>query len=123
LWQEYRRDYPDGYQYSRFCERDRRWEGNLDVVLRQPHRAAENEKMFVDCAGLTLAIVDPATGQVRDVSTFVATLGMSNFTYLEGALAQTQPIWIGAHTRALDYFGGVSEVLVLESQITGSAFR
>jgi len=92
LWQEYRRDYPDGYQYSRFCERYRRWEGKLDVVLGQPHRAGE--KMFVDWAGLTLAIVDPATGQVRDMSIFVATLGMSNFTYLEGALAQTQPIWI-----------------------------
>ena len=116
LWQEYRRDYPDGYQYSRFCERYRRWEGKLDVVLRQPHRAGE--KMFVDWAGLTLSIVDPATGQVQDVSIFVATLGMSNFTYLEGALAQTQPIWIGAHTRAFEYFGGVSELLVSDSTKT-----
>jgi len=117
LWQEYRRDYPDGYQYSRFCERYRRWAGKLDVVLRQPHRAGE--KMFVDWAGLTLSIVAPATRQVQAVHIFVATLGMSNFTYLEGALAQTQPIWIGAHTRAFEYFGGVSEVLVSDSTKTG----
>jgi transposase len=63
LWQEYRR----------------RWEGKLDVVLRQPHRAGE--KMFVDWAGLTLSIVDPATGQVQDVYIFVATLVVaSNYT-------------------------------------------
>jgi transposase len=44
---------------------------------------------------------------------------MSNFTYLEGALAQTQPIWIGAHTRAFEYFGGASELLVSDSTKTG----
>jgi transposase len=121
LWQEYRRDYPDGYQYSRFCDLYRRWEGRLDVVLRQPHRAGE--KMFLDWAGLTLSIVAPTTGQVQDVHIFVATLGMSNLTYLEGALVQTLPIWINLHIHAFEYFTGVSEIVVLESQITGSAFR
>ena len=110
LWQEYRRDHPDGYQYSRFCELYQRWEQRLDVVLRQPHRAGE--KMFIDWAGLTLQFVDRATGEVRTVYIFVATLGMSNFTYLEGTLAQTLPVWIGANTRAFEYFGGVSEILV-----------
>jgi transposase len=89
LWQEYRHDYPDGYQYSRFCERYRRWEQHLDVVLRQPYRAGG--KLFVDWAGLTLSIVEPQTGQLHDVHIFVAALGMSNMTYLEGALAQDLP--------------------------------
>src|SRR5579883_2493952 len=80
LWQEYRHAYPDGYQYSRFCERYRRWERHLDVVLRQPYRAGE--KLFVDWAGLTLSIVEPQTGQLHDVYIFVAALGMSNMTYL-----------------------------------------
>jgi transposase len=117
LWEEYRRDHPDGYQYSRFCERYRRWAGKLDVVLRQPHRAGE--KTFIDWAGLTLSIIAPATGQVQDVYIFVATLGMSNFTYLEGTLSQTQPIWIGAHIHAFEYFGGVSDILVSDSTKTG----
>jgi len=116
LWQEYRRDYPNGYQYSRFCDLYRRWEGKLDVVLRQPHRAGE--KMFLDWAGLTLSIVDPTTGQVQDVHIFVATLGMSNLTYLEGALVQTLPIWIDLHIHAFEYFMGVSEIVVSDSTKT-----
>ena len=117
LWREYRRDFPDGYQYSRFCERYRRWAQHLDVVLRQPYRAGE--KMFVDWAGLTLSIVEPATGQLHDVFIFVAALGMSNMTYLEGALAQTLPQWIGAHTRAFEYFGGTTALLVPDNTKTG----
>jgi transposase len=116
LWQEYRRDYPDGYQYSRFCERYHRWEQRLDVVLRQPYRAGE--KMFVDWAGLTLSIVERATGQLQDVHIFVAALGMSNMTYLEGTLAQDLPNWIGGHTRAFEYFGGAAGILVPDNTKT-----
>ncbi len=116
LWQEYRRDYPDGYQYSRFCERYRRWVQQLDVVLRQPYRAGE--KMFVDWAGLTLSITEPASGQLHDVFIFVAALGMSNMTYVEGALAQDLPSWIGAHTRAFEFYGGTAAIVVPDNTKT-----
>lgn len=39
LWQEYRTAHPDGYQYSWFCEHYRAWQGKLDMVMRQDHRA------------------------------------------------------------------------------------
>lgn len=39
LWQEYREQDPDGYQYSWFCQHYREWAGRLDVVMRQEHRA------------------------------------------------------------------------------------
>ena len=39
LWQEYRQANPDGYQYSWFCEHYRAWQGKLDLVMRQDHRA------------------------------------------------------------------------------------
>ena len=63
LWQEYRAVHADGYNYSRFCELYSRWRGGLDVVMRQSHTAGE--KMFVDYAGLTITIIDPASGQPR----------------------------------------------------------
>lgn len=117
LWQEYRRDHlEDGYQYSRFCERYRRWAQKLDVVLRQPHRAGE--KMFVDFAGQTIPIVDRATGQAREAAIFVAALGASSFTYLEGTLAQDLPSWIGAHCRAFEFFGGAAQLLVPDNPKT-----
>ena len=42
LWQEYRLNQPQGFQYSWFCEHYRAWQGKLDVVMRQEHRVGEN---------------------------------------------------------------------------------
>ena len=54
LWQEYKEQYPDGYQYSQFCHLFRQWIGQLDPVIRKEHRAGE--KMFVDYAGQTVGV-------------------------------------------------------------------
>ena len=54
LWQEYKEQHPDGYQYSWFCHNYRDWAGRLDVVLRHEHRAGE--KLFVDYAGQTVEL-------------------------------------------------------------------
>ena len=61
LWIEYREAHPDGYQYSRFCDRYREWRGRVDVVLRQVYRAGE--KAFVDYAGPTVEVTDRRTGE------------------------------------------------------------
>jgi transposase len=63
LWQEYKLDHPDGYQYSQFCERYRRFQEQVDPVLRQRYRAGE--KLFVDYAGPTIEVIDPQNGEVR----------------------------------------------------------
>jgi len=81
LWQEYKRNFPEGYQYSWYCELYRRWASKLDVVLRQEYRAGE--KMFVDHAGPTVPVVDPDTGVIQAASIFVAVLGASNYTFCE----------------------------------------
>ena len=39
LWQEYKEADPSGYQYSQFCELFRKWKKNLDLSMRQEHRA------------------------------------------------------------------------------------
>ena len=56
LWQEYKEQHPDGYQYSWFCHNYRDWAARLDVVMRHEHRAGE--KLFVDYAGQTVDVVD-----------------------------------------------------------------
>ena len=56
LWEEYKEAHPEGYAYSRFCELYRAWRRQLDVVMRQDHRAGE--KLFVDYAGQTVPLVD-----------------------------------------------------------------
>ncbi|MBJ7595918.1 MAG: hypothetical protein JF888_02050 [Candidatus Dormibacteraeota bacterium] len=41
LWLEYKERFPDGYQYSQFCDIYRRWQRHLDVVMRQEHPAGQ----------------------------------------------------------------------------------
>jgi transposase len=82
LWQEYRQAHPDdGYGYSRFCDLYRAWRAQLDVVMRQEHRAGE--KLFVDRAGRPLGITDRTTGVVQPHPVFVAALGASSLAYAE----------------------------------------
>jgi len=110
LWEEYKQTHPDGYQYSRFCELYSRWARRLDLALRQEYRAGE--KLFVDHAGPTVKWTDPTTGQTREASVFVAVLGASNYTYAEATEHRDLPSWIGSHTRALEFFGGVPTLVV-----------
>lgn len=117
LWVEYRQEHVDGYGYSQFCHRYRQWANQLDPVMRQKHKAGE--KMFVDYAGQTVKVVDPQTGESRESQVFVATLGASNYTYAEAHWQQDLPNWIGAHVRALEYFGGVPELLVPDNLKAG----
>lgn len=123
LWEEYRRETADGYSYSQFCERYRRWAKVLHPVLRIPHKAGE--KMFVDYAGLTVPYTDRTTGETREAQVFVATLGASSLTYIEAQASQTLVDWIAGHVRAFEYFAGVPEVLVpdnLKSGVTSACF-
>ena len=64
LWEDYREIDPDGYGYSQFCELYNRWAKKLNISMRQVHRAGE--KMFVDYSGLTMEIIDPLTGVVKE---------------------------------------------------------
>jgi len=111
LWEEYRAAHPDdGYSYTQFCFHYQQWQGRLKLVMRQTHLAGE--KLFVDYAGPTVPIVNPVTGEIREAQIFVAVLGASNYTYAEATWTQGLPDWIGAHTRAFSFFGGVPALVV-----------
>ncbi|MDJ0915964.1 MAG: IS21 family transposase [Desulfobacterales bacterium] len=117
LWQEYKELYPNGYQTSQFCHLYRQWAKQLDPVMRQEHRAGE--KMFVDYAGMTVAVFDMQSAKMRQAQIFVAVLGASNYTYAEATWTQTLPDWIASHTRAFNYFGGVVQVVVPDNLKAG----
>ena len=78
LWEEHRAAAPDGFGYSWFCDLYREWAGRLKPTLRQVHPAGE--RLFVDFAGSTVAVVGGASGEERQAEIFVAVLGASNFT-------------------------------------------
>jgi len=123
LWQEYKEQNPHGYQYSQFCHLYRQWAAKVDPVMRQEHLAGE--KMFVDYAGQTVPVYDLHSNQIREAQIFVAVLGASNYTYAEATWSQSLPDWIGSHSRAFAFFGGVPRLVVpdnLKSAVSKSSF-
>jgi transposase len=117
LWQEYKAQQPNGFQYSAFCDHYRRWRHGLSLSMRQTH--TPGEKLFIDYAGQTVPITDGATGEVRQAQVFVAVLGASNYTYLEATWTQQLPDWIGSHVRALTFFGGCTALWVPDNLRSG----
>jgi transposase len=117
LWQEYKAERPDGWQYSVFCDQYRRWLATRDVVLRQNH--IPGDKVFVDYAGQTVPVVDRATGEERAAQIFVAVLGASSYTYAQATWTQQLADWLGAHVRALEFFGGVPQAAVPDNLKSG----
>lgn len=64
-------------------------------------------------------LVDPHTGKLRKAYVFVMTLSFSRHLYAELVFDQKAPTWLAAHTRALDYFGGVPARLVIDNLKAG----
>jgi transposase len=114
---EYLERHPDGYRYTQFCELYRRWLARRGLSMRQVHHAGE--KMFVDYAGQKPRLIDPATGEVREVELFVAVLGASNYTYAEATRTQRVPDWIASHQRAFAFYGGVTAATVCDQLKSG----
>ncbi len=124
LWEEHRAANPEGFGYSWFCDLYRKWAGRLKPTLRQVHPAGE--RLFVDFAGRTVAVVDGTSGEERQAEIFVAVLGASSFTYACAVWSQALPDWIGAHVRAFAYFGGVARQVVsdnLKAGVTRACFH
>lgn len=117
LHHEYLAEHPDGYRYTQFCEHYRRWARDRRLTMRQLHRAGE--KLFVDYSGKKPEIVDPTTGEAREVELFVAALGASNYTFAEATRTQQIADWIQSHVHAFEFLGGVTRAIVPDQLKTG----
>ena len=122
LWDEYRREQPDGYGYGygRWCDLYRGWEGRPSPMMRQVHPA--EERLFVDFAGQTAEVIDAAAGEVRTAQVFVAVLRAPSYTYAKAMWTQMLPDWIGAHVRALEFISGVPRQIVPDN-LRGGVLR
>lgn len=109
-WEEYCRNNPLAYSYSRFCENFRAWQKQTNPSLHIEHKAGD--KLYVDFAGKRLHVVDKDTGELVPVEVFVSVLGCSQLTYVEAVPSQKKEDFIQCIENALWYYGGVPEVIV-----------
>jgi len=121
LWQEYcSADTDTAYGYTQYCEHYQLWLKKQKRSMRQHHIAGD--KLFIDYCGPTVPIINPNTGEISyNAQILVATLGATNYTYIEAGRSQKQEDWIMAHVRAFNYIGGVPRLLVpdnLKSAVT-----
>jgi transposase len=123
VWEEYRATHPGGYSRSRFCELYRAWEGRLSPTMRQTHVAGE--MLFVDYAGTTIDIFERRPARCMPANCSSQPSVRRANTYAEATATQSLPDWIGSHTRAFAFFGGVPAMVVsdnLKSGITKACF-
>jgi hypothetical protein len=73
---------------------------------------AAGERMFVDFAGDTVPVTDPDTGEIWNAQVFVSVLGASGYLYVEATRSQDLASWLGAHVRALEFYGGAARAVV-----------
>jgi transposase len=118
LWQEYSAQVEEAHsednpikalRYSQFSENYRQFAKRLKRSMRQSHRAGE--KMFIDYAGPTLALIERGV-EVGRANLFVATLAASGYTFCLATERQTAPDWLHGSACALSFFGGVPQLIV-----------
>lgn len=104
LWQEYLKEYPEGFSYSRFCELL-----DTQINLKTPTMAFKHnpgELLEIDFAGSKLSYVETSTGEIIACPVLIGVLPFSGFGFAEAlpnaSLAQVIP----ALNNILNYFGG-----------------
>jgi len=120
LWNEYQKEHPDGYSYSRFCYQFQVWRNASRITMHIEHKAGD--KMFVDYAGDKLVVMDRKTGQQQPLEVFVAVLGASQLTYAEASFSQKLEDWIRSNERAFMYFKGVTQAIVPDNLKSGVTY-
>lgn len=110
LWEEYKQQNPEGYQYSYFCDLFNAYRGKLNYSMRQEHKAGE--KTFLDFGDSPLVIIDRQTGQETSTKIFVSVWGASNLMYAESSLDEKLATWISLNIHALEFYGCCSRAMV-----------
>ena len=101
------------YSYRQFCDLYLQWcEENAESMHLN---AVIGQKIEVDFAGKTFELIDSLTGDISTIIIFVAVLPYSQYIYAEGMLSTKEPQWIEVNNNALQYFGGVTPLIVCDN--------
>jgi transposase len=110
LWEEYKKEYPQGYGYSQFC-----FHLSQQLLARKPtmiltHKAGE--KLFIDFAGKKLSYIDKDSGEVIYCQVFAACLPYSDYSFAMAVPSQSIEDFLYALRCCMEELSGVPKVLV-----------
>lgn len=114
VWLEYceqaSRESKLAYSYQTFCEQFSAAQAKSDATTHFVHNAAE--KAFIDWAGDVCWVTDRITGKRTKAYLLVICLPCSGLIFAETFWSMAQDSWLKGHMDALEYFGGVPQMLV-----------
>lgn len=113
LWQEYLSQHPDGYRYTQFCERLRRYQKTADVSLHIAYQPGDT--LMIDFAGDKLFYIDRQTGERIDCPVLVCVLPFSGYSYVEALPNASLPQLVKALNNCLRFFGGAPMNLITDN--------
>ena len=110
LWQEYLVKYPSGYGFTQFCVHLQNFRKNKNSSMVMAYEPGD--VLFVDYTGKTMSYFDKSTGEEIKCQIFTATLGYSQYAYIQAFPSQKNADFIDALNKCLAFFGGVPKAVV-----------
>lgn len=114
LWMEYKKKYPEGYQYTQFKEHFKRWlnKNNLEDELEMLVERVPGEIVYIDWAGDTLPLVlDSETGELREAHFFITTVGVSSYAFAMAFPNEKTECFVQGTLSAFEFYGAVPKIL------------
>ena len=121
LWKQYKKEHPDGYQYTQFVEHYNRYVkenyGVADVSMAV--NRVPGERMYIDWVGdQPELILNRDTGELSKVHVFVTTVGVSSKIYAELFPNEKQSNFVRGTVNAINYYGAVARYFVPDNAKT-----
>ena len=113
LWEEYRREHPDGYGLTQFRHHYGQYLGagkSVSTVLKDLH--VPGQAVYLDFAGNRMHYVDSNSGEMVAVEVFVASMPFSDYGFALAVPSQRSEDFVHALSRLMEALGGVPAVLV-----------
>ena len=119
LWEEYRLQQPDGYQYAQFCFHITQHIKSAKPTMVLHHQPGD--KLYVDFAGKKAYYTDLKTGEQIACELFVACMPYSDYGFVKAVPSQQIDDFLYCIKECLNYLGGVPQAIVpdnLKSAVT-----
>jgi transposase len=104
LWEEYKKKFPQGYEYPQFCELLSREQKLNNATMHFEYQPGE--LLLVDFAGDMLSYVDQSSGEVITCPVLVCILPFSGYSYAIALANATLPQVVKGLNQCLAFFGG-----------------